>query len=117
MGLSIGVHLLNLLAIPAIVLVYYFKKYEATKTGIVKAFVIAAIILGGIIYVIVPGVIIIATKFELFFINSLHLPYMSGALFYGILLIALIAWGIYYTRKNNKVIINTALTVFTVILI
>ena len=92
MGLSIGVHLLNLLAIPAIVLVYYFKKYEVTKAGIVKALIIAAIILGVIIYVIVPGVVIIATKFELFFVNSLHLPYMSGALFYGILLIGLIVW-------------------------
>jgi len=117
MGLSIGVHLLNLLAIPAIVLVYYFKKYEVTKAGIVKALIIAAIILGGIIYVIVPGVVIIATKFELFFVNSLHLPYMSGALFYGILLIGLIVWGLYHSRKNNKVLINTALTVFAVILI
>ncbi len=117
MGLSIGVHLLNLLAIPAIVLVYYFKKYEVTRSGIIKAFIIAAIILGGIIYVIVPGIVIIATQFELFFVNSLHLPYMSGALFYGLLIIGLLSWGLYNSWKNQKVLINTILTVLTVILI
>ena len=117
MGLSIGVHLLNLLAIPAIVLVYYFKKYEVTRAGIIKALIIAAVILGGIIYVVVPGTVIIANQFELLFVNSLHLPYMSGALFYGILIVSLLAWGLYNSRKKDNVLVHTMLTVITVILI
>jgi hypothetical protein len=117
MGLSIGVHLLNLLAIPAIILVYYFKKYEVTRSGVIKALIIAAVVLGGIIYVIVPGTVIIANQFELFFVNILHLPYMTGALFYGILIIGLLVLGLHITRKNNNVLANTILTGLTVILI
>ena len=117
MGLSIGVHLLNLLAIPAIVLVYYFRKYPVTAFGIFKALAISALILGGIMYVVIPGAVKIASVFELLFVNSLGLPYNSGVLFYGILLVALITWGIHYSVKHQKVILNTAILCITVILI
>ncbi len=116
-GLSIGVHLLNLLAIPAIVFVYYFKKFKPTKLGIIKVLFLSAIILAVIMYGIIPGVIKVATWFELAFVNGLGLPYNTGVIFYAILLIAGISYGIIYTIKKNKIILNTVITCFTVILI
>lgn len=117
MGLSIGVHLLNLLAIPAIVLVYYFKHHEITRWGVVKALLVSALILGSIIYIIIPGAVKIAAFFELMFVNTFNLPYNSGILFYGVILISFIVWGLYKTYKKKKVILNTALLMVTVILI
>ena len=66
MGLSIGVHLLNLLAIPAIVLIYYFKKYPVTRKGVLLALGSSVLILGGIMYVLIPGFVHVASWFELF---------------------------------------------------
>jgi len=117
MGLSIGVHLLNLLAIPAIVMVYYFKKHVPEISGIFKALLASAIILGGIMYVVIPGFIWLASKFELLFVNGFGLPYKSGVLFYLFLLITSLAYGLWKTSKNNKVIANTILLAITVILI
>ena len=117
MGLSIGVHLLNLLAIPAIVLVYYFRKHEISALGMIKALAISLIILGGVMYLLIPGTVKIASIFELIFVNSFGLPFNSGILFYAILLLGLIIFGIYYTHKHGKVILNTILLAGTVILI
>lgn len=117
MGLSIGVHLLNLLAIPAIVLVYYFKKYETTRNGVLGALGVGGAILGGVMYVIIPGVIWLASKFELLFVNGFGMPYKSGVLVYCFLIVAALAYGIYYTQKHNKVILNTAILIVTVIMI
>ena len=117
MGLSIGVHLLNLLAIPAIVLVYYFRKHPVTFAGTLKALAISILILAGIMYVIIPGVVKVASFFELVFVNTFGLPFSSGTLFYAVVLIGLIVYGIYYTHKHKKVILNTILLVVTVILI
>lgn len=116
-GISIGVHLLNLLAIPAIVFVYYFRKYEVSKKGILYASAISVFLLGAIMYGIVPYLVIIASKFELLFVNSFGLPYNSGNFFYLILLIGGIVYGLYYTLKNNKVIANTILLAVTVIIL
>ncbi len=107
MGLSIGIHLLNLLAIPAIVLIYYFKKYTVTPKGIFYASLTAIVLLASIMYGIIPGVVTVASWFELLFVNSFALPYNSGLLFAVALMIGLIAWGIYYTHKNHQVILNT----------
>ncbi len=117
MGLSIGVHLLNLLTIPAIVLVYYFKKYTPTSKGTFVALLISGLILGMIMYVIIPGVFVVASKFELLFVNSFGLPYNTGVLFYGILLLGLVIWSLWYTVKHGKVIANTIILGVTVILI
>jgi hypothetical protein len=117
MGLSIGVHLLNLLAIPAIVFVYYFKKYPVTRKGVIKTLIIAIAILASIMYLIIPGVIKIATGFELLFVNGFGLPFNSGNFFYILLLIGLIVWLIYYTHKKQKVLLNTIVVAFTVIMI
>ncbi len=116
-GLSIGVHLLNLLAIPAIVFVYYFKKYKATKKGIVYCLAISFIIVAIIMYGIIPGVVKIASKFELLFVNSFGLPYNTGVIIYALLLISLIVLGFRYTIRKNMVLWNTVLLSFTVILI
>jgi len=117
MGISIGVHLLNLLAIPAIVLIYYFKHNELTRSGVIKALAVSALILGGIMYVIIPGVIKLASAFELLFVNTFGLPFNSGVIFYLAALLALIVWGIIYTHRQKKVIANTIILAVTVILI
>lgn len=116
-GLSIGVHLLNLLAIPAIVFVYYFRKYEVTRKGIIWAMVASVVLLGVIMYGIIPGVVTVASWFELLFVNTFGLPYKSGALFYIALIIAAIVYGIRYTVKKKMVLWNTVIVGITVILI
>ena len=117
MGLSIGVHLLNLLTIPAIVFIYYFKNYKPTKWGIIWASVISVAILGGLMYVIIPGTFKIGSLFELLFVNGFGLPFNSGLIFYGILLFGGLAWGIKYTLEKGKVLANTIILAITVILI
>lgn len=117
MGLSIGVHLLNLLAIPAIVFIYYFKNYTTTRKGLILASLSAVAILGGVLYIIVPGTFRVGSWFELLFVNGFGLPYNSGLIFYVIVLIALFIWGISYTLKHNKVLANTIILGITVILI
>ena len=107
MGLSIGVHLLNLLAIPAIVFVYYFKNYTPTRKGVITSFSLSVIILAFIMYVIVPYTVVVATWFELLFVNGLGMPFNSGVLFYVVLLVASLVFGVYYTRKKGKVLSNT----------
>lgn len=116
-GLSIGVHLLNLLAIPAIVFVYYFKKYNPTRKGILKASGLSIIILGVIMWGVIPGVIKVAGWFELIFTNGFGAPFNTGVIIYAILLIGALAWGIWYTLKKNMPIWNTIITCFMVILI
>lgn len=116
-GLSIGVHLLNLLAIPAIVLVYYFKKYEVTFKGVVYALIISCIILASVMWGIIPGVVKFGFFFDRIFVNSFGLPYNSGLLFSIILLAILFTWGIVYTIKKAKVVLNTILVCIAVLLI
>ena len=74
MGLSIGVHLLNLLAFPAIVLVYYFRKFEFSWKGFLISLATSVVLLSLLMYGIMPGVVIISSKFDLFFVNTLGLP-------------------------------------------
>jgi len=102
MGLSIGVHLLNLLTIPAIILVYYFRKYTPSVKGIILAMVASMVILAVVLYGIIPGSIEVASWFELFFVNSVGLPFDSGMYIYIILTMAVLVWGIYesYTAKS-----------------
>lgn len=116
-GLSIGVHLLNLLAIPAIVFVYYFKKYEVDRKGIIWALIASVVLLGVIMYGIIPGVVNVGSWFELLFVNSFGLPYHSGVLFYAAALIAAFVFGIIYTHKKKLVVWNTVLLAVAVILI
>jgi hypothetical protein len=117
MGLSIGVHLLNLLAIPAIVLVYYFKKYPVTRNGVIVALATSLVILGSIMYIIIPGAVKVATWFELMFVNGFGLPFNSGLIFYILLIIGVLVWLIQYTHKKKKVVLNTIILAITVIMI
>lgn len=117
MGLSIGVHLLNLLAIPAIVFVYYFRKYPLTRNGILISLAASLLILGVVMYGIIPGVITAASWFELMFVNGVGLPYNTGAIIYAFLLIGGLVYGILYTIRKKKVLWNTILLGVTVILI
>ena len=116
-GLSIGVHLLNLLAIPAIVFVYYFKKYKTTKIGMIKTALVSLIILGVINFKLIPGLLEIAGLFELLFVNEMGLPFNTGVLVYVLLIIGILVWGIRYTIRKEMPIWNTILTCFMVILI
>lgn len=116
-GLSIGVHLLNLLAIPAIAFVYYFRRFKTTTKGIVYTALASIGILGFIQFGIIPGIVTIASKFDLIFVNGLGLPFWSGAFVWFIILIAALAWGIKYSIKKLNVVLNTSLVVLTSILI
>ena len=108
-GLSVGVHLLSLLTIPAMGMIYYFKKYEYTKAGAIKAFVSSMIILGLVQGVIIPGAVSLISKFELFFVNTIGLPFNSGTIIYFLAIIGAITFGLIYTKKHNKAVWNTAI--------
>ncbi len=116
-GLSIGVHLLNLLAIPAIALVYYFRKYTPTIKGAIITLAVSFALLLFIMYGVVPGTVRLASLFELMFVNGFGLPYNSGMITFYILLAAALIFGIYYSLKKSKFKLNLALTFLTVILI
>jgi hypothetical protein len=117
-GLSIGVHLLNLLAIPAIALIFYFRKYSTHSwKGIALTLVVSVALLGLIMNGIIPWIVSLAAYFELFFVNTIRLPFHSGTIVYFILLVGAITWGIHYSRKKSKLILNTALWAITFILI
>ena len=117
MGLSIGAHLLNLVTIPALALIYYFKKYKVSFWGIVAALGISGLIVITINSFIIPGLPTIAGKFEIFFVNSLGLGFGTGALFFTILFLGLVGFGVYYSQKKQKVLLNTAMLSLAFILI
>ena len=117
-GLSIGVHLLNLLTIPALVFIWYFRKNKkVTRKGLLITSVVALLLLGGIQNGVIPGVVMLAAKIELLFVNTLGLPFDSGTVTYFVLLIGGLAAGIWYTHKKRKAAWNTALLCFAVILV
>ncbi|MBN7812973.1 DUF2723 domain-containing protein [Algoriphagus sp. H41] len=117
-GLSIGVHLLNLVTLPALALVYYFKKYPnpSFKGGI------AAMFLGGVALIIInnliiPGLPSIAGSMEIFFVNSMGLPFGSGIVVFMILFLGALVYGIRYSIQKQKTLLNTILLSLTFIMI
>ncbi len=110
LGLSIGVHLLNLLAIPAMALVYYFKKYSVNKRGLLMVSGIAIALLASIMYGIIPGIPSVAANFDLFFVNTLGMPFHSGTFVYLSLLIGSISGSIWFTFKKNNAKITAAIS-------
>ena len=118
MGLSIGVHLLNLLTIPAIAFVYYYKKASKVTTwGCVGVFFISAVILAVVLWGIIPYLPKIAALFDLLFVNVFHLPFNTGAAVFVLALLALSFWAIYYTRRKELHLWNTVMLCFTMIVI
>jgi hypothetical protein len=117
MGLSIGVHLLNLLTIPALVLVYYFKKYSFSLKGLMLSLLFSFVLLGFVVFGFIPGVVKLAAITDLLFVNGFGLPVNSGAFFYLLVLALAIIALIKYTHKYNKVVLNKIALAFTVMLI
>ena len=104
-GLSIGVHLLNLLCIPAIILVYCYRRFPKMELkGSLIALVISFVIVAAVLYGIVPGIITVGGWFELFFVNVLGCPFNTGEIVYIVLLVATVVWAIYesYTEASEK---------------
>jgi hypothetical protein len=101
MGLSIGVHLLNLLVIPAIIMVYYFKKYEVTTKGTVFAFIAGCVITGLVQYGVIQGIPILASKFDLLFVNNFGMPFNTGVLFFFILFTTAVVFAMRWAKKNG----------------
>jgi len=101
MGLSIGVHLLNLLTIPAIVMVYYFKRYQPTAWGTFWAFIIGCLITGFVQVAVIQWTVKMAGWFDIRFVNSFGLPFFSGFIFFFVLLSALLWYGLSLAKKNH----------------
>ena len=104
-GLSIGVHLLNLLCIPAIVLVYCYRRFPNIELkGSLIALVVSFVIVAAVLYGVVPGIITVGGWFELFFVNTLGCPFNTGEVVYIFLLVATVIWAIYetYTDRSLK---------------
>ena len=108
-GLSIGVHLLNLLCLPAIVLVYYYRKFPTDDPkrdlkGSLIALFISVVILAAVLYGVVPGIVQVGGWFELFFVNVLGCPFDTGEIIYMVLLIGITIWAIYETQRTGTMV-------------
>lgn len=116
-GLSIGVHLLSLLCIPAIVMTYYFRRFRFSRTGMLLAFLISCALTVVVQVLIIQDTIKVMGWFELLFVNSLGLPFNSGCFFFIILLVGLIVWGIRWGKKHAKYYLQLGLYCFAFILL
>jgi hypothetical protein len=116
-GLAIGVHLLNLLVIPAIVYIYYFKKYKYTRFGFIKATAIAFAAIAVVQFGIIPGVPWLMARFDLILVNSMGMNFNSGAYAMLIFLAAVLGFVLIWSKKNNRVWINTITLCITYIII
>lgn len=117
MGLSIGVHLLNLLTIPAIVMMYYYKRYNVTKWGTFWAFVIGCVITGLVQKAVIQWTIKGAGNFDIYFVNDLGMPFFSGFAFFFVLIAVIIWFGLRMARKYNWNFLKLGLWSFTFMLL
>lgn len=118
-GLSIGVHLLNLVTLPALALIYYYKRsnHQMTLRGILITLATASILVLFINDFIIPGLPTIAGSFEIFFVNSLGLPFGTGVVAFCILFLGALVFGIRWSQVNQKEVLNTALLSFAFIMV
>ena len=117
MGLSIGVHLLNLVTIPALALIYYFRKYKPTPRGVAITLAIGVAVILFISNFVIQGLPSLAGKFEIFFVNVLGLPFHSGLIIFATIFFGLIIYGLYVTQRKKMVLLNTFLLGFVFVLI
>ena len=101
-GISIGIHLINLLALPALTLIYYFKKFKPTLKGTIIAFLIGCVILGFVQITFIQKTIVLAGNFDLLFVNSFGLPFFSGFVTFFIILIAVLIYVFRWANKKSK---------------
>ncbi|MBV5348741.1 DUF2723 domain-containing protein, partial [bacterium] len=116
-GLSIGVHLLNLLVIPSVGLIIYFRKYNYSLKRLITAILISGIGIVALLQVFIPGLLDLSKNLELFFVNSLHFPIHSGLITYVILLVAALSGGIIYSHSKQLPKLNLALLCLTFLLV
>ena len=117
-GVAIGVHLLNLLAVPAIFFVVYFKKWQkVTLKGFLLTSLLSLVTLGFILWGIIPAIVNVDSAFDVFFVNVLHLPFNSGTIFFFLLLTAVIVWSLWFTHRKGHPVINAAILSFTMLVI
>ncbi len=116
-GLSIGVHLLNLLAIPAIAFIYYYRKHKANRKGAIITFLVSAFIIVLILWGVIPGLPSLAGNFEVFFVNSIGLPFGAGIIIFLIFFFTALFFAFSFAARKNLRWLNTALLCFIFILI
>ena len=117
-GVDIGVHLLNLLTVPAIFYVVYFKKWpKTTWKGFLLTGVLSVVTLGIILWGIIPGIVNVDSAVDVFFVNTLGLPFNSGTIFFFVLLAAAVVWGLWFSQKKQKPILNAAILSFAMLVI
>lgn len=121
-GLSIGVHLLNLLAIPAVVLVYYYRKYNPTPKGIVFTGIISLVLIGFIMYGLIPEIVKLFANTEIMFVNTFGLPFSSGTVFFALLILGILYTGIRYTHMTQapgplKIILLTLSSILLILVL
>lgn len=113
-GIAIGVHLLNLLTIPAIVYVVYFKKWPKTTTkGLIVSGIVSLVILAVVLWGVIPGIVSLSCDFDVFFVNKLHMGFNSGTIVYFLLMAVFIAWGIWNNSRLQKPSKNVNIIVLT----
>src|SRR5262249_10272091 len=117
MGLSIGVHLLNLLTIPAIIMVYYFKRYKPTLWGGIFAFIIACAITGIVQKFMILSTIQAAGAMDIYFVNELNMPFYTGMAFFFLLVAGIIVWGMRYAIKKGYRLMKLSLWSVTFLLL
>ena len=117
MGLSIGVHLLNLLTIPALAFIYYFRKFKVTPLGVIKSGIAGVLILGIVQFGIISELVSLASNVDLFAVNTLNLPFWSGFIFFMLLIVAAIVYGLKYSTAKNKPLLNLGILCFAFIIL
>ena len=115
-GLSIGVHLLNLVAIPALAFVYYFRRHTYSNFWAIVTFVLSLVILGAIMSGIIPGLPTFANVFEVMFVNSFNLPFNTGIIFFLLLFVGAIVWTFRYARRTGNNALHNGVWAFIYIL-
>ncbi len=117
MGLSVGIHLLNLLCLPALAAIFYFTKNKPQIGGFLKSQLVAFLLLGTIVFMLIPGIVKVAAWFDLFFVNRLSLPVNSGALFYIALLMGALVFLLYFSHMKSRTQLNKVLIAMVVFII